>query len=274
MSVAQDIQNTRFKSVATITVSFLLAFLLIHILNTSLDMRLNNFGLEPRTLKGIIGIFTAPLLHGDWAHLIGNSMSFAALAGMLFYFYPKLAFRIMGISWITIGLLVWLTGRPSIHVGASGVIYALAAFLFLSGIIRRHYQLMAVSLIVVFLYGSMVWGILPGQPGISWESHLAGMLVGLGLAFYYRKQGPQKPKPSWETEEEAEENGDDGNDLIFLQTQSYFHSNNSLESNVNIHYSGKKQAKNKEKKSKQPIEEKDNNTAGFRFKPRRSEKNK
>ncbi|MEA1873398.1 MAG: rhomboid family intramembrane serine protease [Bacteroidota bacterium] len=269
MSVSQDIPNTRFKSVATITVSFLLAFLLIHILNTSLDMRLNNFGLEPRTLKGIIGIFTAPLLHGDWGHLIGNSMSFAALAGMLFYFYPKLAFRIMGISWITIGVLVWLTGRPSIHVGASGIIYALAAFLFLSGIIRRHYQLMAVSLIVVFLYGSMIWGILPGQLGISWESHLAGMLVGLGLAFYYRKQGPQRPKPSWETEEEEDmENNEDEKDFVFLQTQSYFHSNNSLESNVNIHYSTKKQAKRKQKKTK----EKDNNPSGFHFKPMKTRK--
>jgi membrane associated rhomboid family serine protease len=266
MSASQDIQKTRFKSVAITTVSFLLVFLLIHILNVSLNMNLNDYGLEPRTFKGLIGIFTAPLLHGDWGHLIGNSMSFAALAGMLFYFYPKLAFRIMGISWITIGLLVWLTGRPSIHVGASGVIYAFAAFLFLSGIIRRHYQLMAVSLIVVFLYGSMVWGILPGQPGISWESHLAGMLVGLGLAAYYRKQGPQRPKPSWETEEEMEKNEDD-KDFVFLKTQSYFHSNNSLESNVNIHYSSKKQVKNKKKGYKQPNKEKDNSTAGFRFKP-------
>jgi membrane associated rhomboid family serine protease len=238
MSASQDIQKTRFKSVAITTVSFLLVFLLIHILNVSLNMNLNDYGLEPRTFKGLIGILTAPLLHGDWAHLIGNSMSFAALAGMLFYFYPKLAFRIMGISWITIGLLVWITGRPSIHVGASGVIYAFAAFLFLSGIIRRHYQLMAVSLIVVFLYGSMVWGILPGQPGISWESHLAGMLVGLGLAVYYRKQGPQRPKPSWETEEEQD-------DESYLQVDSHFHTNHSLYQDVEIRYRSEKSQKSK-----------------------------
>lgn len=269
MSTSQDIQKTRFKSVAITTVSFLLAFLLIHILNVSLNMKLNEFGLEPRTLKGIIGILTAPLLHGDWAHLIGNSMSFAALAGMLFYFYPKLAFRIMGISWITIGLLVWLTGRPSIHVGASGVIYAFAAFLFLSGIIRRHYQLMAVSLIVVFLYGSMVWGILPGQPGISWESHLAGMLVGLVLAAYYRKQGPQRPKPSWETEEE-EEDEEDAEIDSYLQVKSSFHTNHSLYQDVEIHYKPEKSKNPKSKPKDQPKSKRLKKTqSGFTFNPKK-----
>ncbi|MDA3911593.1 MAG: rhomboid family intramembrane serine protease [Bacteroidales bacterium] len=263
MSASQDIQKTRFKSVATITVSFLLVFLLIHILNVSLNMSLNDFGLEPRTLRGLIGIFTAPLLHGDWAHLIGNSMSFAALAGMLFYFYPKLSFRIMGISWISIGILVWLTGRPSIHVGASGVIYAFAAFLFLSGIIRRHYQLMAVSLIVVFLYGSMVWGILPGQPGISWESHLSGMLVGLGLAVYYRKQGPQKPIPSWETEDEDEEEDP------FLQVNSSFHTNHSLYQDVEIHYKQESSSGVKAKDKKQTKDKANKETRdGFMFSPK------
>lgn len=267
MSVSQDIQKTRFKTVVITTGTFLLIFLLVHILNTSINMHLNQFGIKPRTLKGIIGIFAAPLLHGSWGHLLGNSMSFAALAGMLFYFYPKLAFRIMGISWISIGILVWLTGRPSIHVGASGIIYAFAAFLFLSGIIRRHYQLMSVSLIVVFLYGSMVWGILPGQQGISWESHLAGMLVGLGLAIYYRKQGPQRPKPSWETEEEEEEE-----EIVYFQTQAYFHSGNSTNQDIDIHYSSQNKQKTKSKKTVTQLKEKDAKTSGFQFKPMRSNK--
>lgn len=259
----KNIKNRRFKTTAFTVGSFLLIIFIIHLLNFSMDMALTNFGLEPRTFTGLLGIITMPLLHGDWMHLIGNSMSFLVLAGMLFYFYPKLSYRIFFISWIAIGVLVWFTGRPSVHIGASGIIYAFAAFLFLSGLIRRYYKLMAVSLIVVFLYGSMLWGVLPGQPGISWESHLSGMLVGLLLAVIFRKQGPQKPKPSWEETEEAEEE----KEIVFFQTKAYFHSSNSLESDLSIHYSTKPKEKKKTKQHKTEIQEKDNKNTGFRFKP-------
>ena len=103
------------------------------------------------------------------------------------------------------GVWMWIAARNGNHIGFSGVIYALAAFIFFSGVFRKHFRLMSLSLVVVFLYGSMVWGVLPIQPGISWEGHLFGALAGVILAFYYRGEGPQRPKYSWELEEELED---------------------------------------------------------------------
>ena len=105
------------------------------------------------------------------------------------------------------GIWMWIAARDGNHIGFSGVIYALASFIFFSGLIRRYYRLMALSGIVVFLYGSMVWGVLPIQPQISWEGHLFGAIAGAILAYYFRNQGPQRPKYSWELEPELEEVG-------------------------------------------------------------------
>lgn len=198
----------------------------VHILNISVGMSLNEFGIYPRAAKGLPGILLSPLLHGSWLHLISNSMSFIVLSTGLFYFYPKIGYKIFSISWLCVGILVWITGRPSFHIGASGVIYALASFLFLSGILRKHYQLMAVSLVVVFLYGSMIWGIFPNDPTISWESHFSGLVVGFFLAFIFRKQGPQKKVYSWEYEDDNEEIQNEG-----------FYSNHTHElENIEIKY--------------------------------------
>ena len=102
------------------------------------------------------------------------------------------------------GVWMWIAARDGNHIGFSGVIYALAAFIFFSGLFRRYYRLMALSGIVVFLYGSMIWGVLPIQPSISWEGHLFGAIAGIILAFYYRQQGPQRPKYSWEFDDYEE----------------------------------------------------------------------
>jgi membrane associated rhomboid family serine protease len=123
----------------------------------------------------------------------------------LFYFYRPVAFRVFFLTWIITGILVWLGGRSSYHIGASGLIYGFASFLFFSGIIRNNINLMAISLLVVFLYGGLVWGILPYDYKISWESHLFGALTGLALAITYRNYGP--PPPS-EIADENNENGE------------------------------------------------------------------
>jgi membrane associated rhomboid family serine protease len=166
------------------------------------DLDLIPFGILPRTLQGLKGILFSPLIHADLSHLTSNAPSLFLLMLTLFYFYRSIAYRIFFITWILVGILVWFGGREAYHIGASGIIYALASFLFFSGILRRYIPLMAISMLIAFLYGSMVWGMFPLLPKISWESHMLGVVVGIFLAIIYRKQGPKAPPPFWETDDE------------------------------------------------------------------------
>ena len=167
----------------------------VHVLNTSFDLDLARYGLLPRSIQGLVGILTAPLLHGDMEHLLNNAFSGFLLGWALFYFYPRIAGKVVAFGWLITGVLVWLVARPDRHIGASGVVYTMAAFLFTSGVIRRQRTLMALSLLVVFMYGSMIWGVFPIVPRISWESHLFGALVGIVLAFVHRQVPPAVQDP-------------------------------------------------------------------------------
>lgn len=167
---------------------------------------LYRYGVFPRSVKGLIGIVTSPFIHADFNHLIDNSIPLFILLIAIFYFYWEVAYPVFFLVYLISGMGVWLFARPSYHIGASGLVYGFASFLFFSGIIRKNIRLMAISLLVSFLYGSMVWGIFPYKDGISFEGHLAGGLAGLFLAYYFREFGPQQPKPSWEEEEEDIDN--------------------------------------------------------------------
>jgi membrane associated rhomboid family serine protease len=177
----------------------------VFLVNDSIPLDLRDFGLKPREFLGLIGILTYPLLHGDWKHITDNSIpAFVLLFGM-FSFYGRLGWQVLGWSWLMSGLWMWVAAREGNHIGFSGIIYALASFIFFSGVLRKYFRLMALSLIVVFLYGSMVWGVLPIQQGVSWEGHLFGAIAGAILAYYFRNQGPQRPMYSWELEDEEED---------------------------------------------------------------------
>ena len=126
----------------------------------------------------------------------------------MFYFYNKIAYKVFFLSYGIANIWIWIGARQAYHIGASGLIYSFASFLFVSGLIRKNMKLMAISLLVVFLYGSMIWGILPLQPHISWESHLMGAIAGIVLAIYYRGSGPKRRIYSWEMEDEDEEDED------------------------------------------------------------------
>lgn len=169
---------------------------------TALDLR--SFGLRPRTIEGLIGILTYPLLHSGWEHITNNSVTAFVLLFGMFSFYGRLGWQVLAWSWIMSGLWMWIAARDGNHIGFSGVIYALASFIFFAGVIRKYFRLMALSAVVVFLYGSMVWGIFPMNPQISWEGHLFGAIAGIILAFYFKQSGPQRPKYSWELEEEED----------------------------------------------------------------------
>lgn len=166
---------------------------------------LYRFGVLPRVGKGLLGIVVSPFVHDDLEHLFNNSAPIMVLGWLLVYFYPKAAGRVVLASWMLGGLWVWLTARDSYHIGASGIIYGMAAFLFFSGLLRRRIALMGVSLIVVFLYGSMVWGVLPIQPRISWESHLFGAVAGVVMAWFYRHVPPAHVPPPIVLEDDPEE---------------------------------------------------------------------
>lgn len=180
---------------------------LIKLVEWHWELRFTSFGILPRKVDGLSGILFSPLIHGDFTHLFNNSVPILMLGWTLFYFYKELAPKIVWWSWILSGLYTWISARTSYHIGASGLVYALFGFLFISGFVRRSNALIAISFLVAFLYGSLVWGILPWDKSISWEGHFWGLFAGFVLAFYYRKEGPQRKIHVWEEEFDEEHSG-------------------------------------------------------------------
>jgi len=169
--------------------------------------------LIPFVPEGLKGIIFSPLLHGSWEHLLSNSVPIAVLLFLLFQFYPDIALRVFSIGWLATGLLVWslppalfFDGQYTCIIGASGIVYMLFFFLFLSGIFRWNLKLLTISLLVVLYYGSLVWGVLPEElfsqlqepSRISWQAHASGAVIGIVLAYVYRLKGERKKKFIWQ----------------------------------------------------------------------------
>lgn len=185
--------------------SFLIIIWCIKLIELSLDTSFYYLGIYPQKIKGLIGILTSPLIHENFNHLLNNSIPFFLFAFATFYFYHPISFQVFFLTWIISGIWVWVGARAAYHIGASGLVYGLGSFLFFSGAIRKIPALAAISLIVVFLYGSMIWGIFPFIPDISWESHLSGGLAGLIIAILYRNEGPLPKQYIWESEIDEDE---------------------------------------------------------------------
>jgi membrane associated rhomboid family serine protease len=170
------------------------------------DWNFTSWGIKPRDFTGLRGVLFSPFIHGDLNHLFNNSVPLLILGWALFYFYKKIALRVVFWSYLLAGLYTWISARTSYHIGASGLVYSLFGFIFISGFIRKNISLISISFLSAFLYGSLIWGILPWDKSVSWEGHFWGLFVGLVLAVYYRKVGgPPRKKYSWEIEEELEE---------------------------------------------------------------------
>lgn len=200
-----EIEKKIFKYSLSIPVLIVGLFWLVKLVENTLGLDFSPFGILPLHLEGLPGIFLSPFIHGSYKHLLSNTVPFLILTFALLYFYRQLAYRIFLLIYLLSGLCVWLGGRESWHIGASGIVYGLASFLFFSGALRKDANLLTIGIIVVFLYGSMFWGIFPIKPEISWESHLWGAASGLLLAINYRHQGPVRPKASWENEPEDDD---------------------------------------------------------------------
>lgn len=159
---------------------------LIHLFQFLSYSDLGNWGILPRTDFGLKGILFSPWIHGSWSHLMSNTPPLFALLTLILYFYRRISFPAIFMIYLLTGILVWVFGRQVFHIGASGVIYGLVAFVFWLGIFRRNVRSVALAILVGFYYGSMILGVFPGQEGISWESHLLGAISGMIIAFLFK----------------------------------------------------------------------------------------
>jgi membrane associated rhomboid family serine protease len=191
---------------------FLFLIWAVKIFEISMELSLVEGGVFPRQISGLKGILFSPTIHGDWKHLLDNSLPVFFLSLALFFFYRDIAYRIWLLIYFIGGILLWGVGREAYHIGASGLIYGLATFLFLSGVIRKVRSLMAISLLVVFWYGGMVWGLLPFDYEVSFEAHITGAVSGILLAVLYRDQGPVPERSPLDDEEDDEEENEDENE--------------------------------------------------------------
>lgn len=185
--------------------AFVLAIWIVFWIEVRFGVDFTNFGVYPRTVEGLRGVIASPFIHSDMEHLFHNTIPLLVLSTSLFYFYRKLSWKILLYGLLVTGILTWSIGRPAFHIGASGIIYMLAAFLFFKGIFSKYYRLVALSLIVVFLYGGLLWYVAPIDPEISWEGHLSGLVTGLLFALIYKKNIVVTPKYEWEKDTYNEE---------------------------------------------------------------------
>lgn len=201
--------NDHFKfstGVVAYPIFFVLLIWLVFWFEVRFGFNFSKYGIYPQTFKGLRGVFLSPFIHGDIQHIYHNTIPLFVLSMALFYFYRPIAWKVIVLGIILSGFFTWYIGRSSYHIGASGLIYVLVSFTFFKGVFAKHYRLIALSLLVVFLYGSMIWGTLPLEEGISWEGHMGGLITGLLFALFFRKQVAKPKKYIWEQENYNEEN--------------------------------------------------------------------
>ena len=161
----------------------------------------NYLGVYPQKIEGLRGILFAPFIHSNLQHLFNNSVPLLVLTAALFYFYKNIRWKVLMFGLLFTGFATWLIGRPALHIGASGMVYMLVSFLFFKGIFSKQFQLTALSLVVVFLYGGLLWYVFPIDPKISWEGHLSGFGVGFLFSLWFKEIPVENKKYYWEKED-------------------------------------------------------------------------
>lgn len=199
---------------------FIILIWAVHLFQLLPGIDLTHYGVRPRYFEGIYGIIFSPLLHGGFGHLINNSIPFFALGVLIFFFFPRVAWRSIVMIYLLSGVFLWLLGNSQFfdilfgvpvtngyHIGASGVVYGFVAFIFWTGVFRRNLKSIILALIVLTYYSGMFLGILPNDEGISWEGHLYGGVAGIFTAYWFRSSIEEDEKPkkySWQLEPQSE----------------------------------------------------------------------
>lgn len=204
--------RANFRLAAKIALAFIAVLWAVDFFNVVLGLDLQRFGVRPRELAGAAGILLAPLLHAGFSHLISNSVPLFVLGTGMLYLYPNSALKVLPAVYLGPGIAVWLFGAASsVHIGASGLVYGLVAYVFAAGLIRRDRRAIAASMLVYFLYGTLVWGVLPIRPGMSWETHLVAALIGVIMAIALRHYDvPPRKRYDWEDETDGSDEIDSG----------------------------------------------------------------
>ncbi len=196
----------RFLRAVVISVVFIALLWWIKMIETWLGLSFSWLGVQPRTLHGLIGILTAPMLHGSVGHLINNTLPLLVLGVLSLSIYPRASKPALALIWLGSGVGIWIIGRESSHLGASGLSHGLMFFLFTLGILRRDRAAISAAMIAFFLYGGMLLTILPGDPQVSWEAHMSGAICGVLAAILWFRRDPPPPRKrySWEDEDDIE----------------------------------------------------------------------
>lgn len=216
------IHNNSLRDSIVVATSFALLIWLLKLLEVTFGVDLYHLGVLPRTHSGLTGIVTAPLIHGSWQHLAGNTLPTVLLGSMLIYGYPKSRFWALSGIWLLSGTGVWLFARSSYHFGASGLTHGMFFYLFVGGILRRDRRSAALLMVAFYMYGGMLLSILPRDPGVSFESHLFGAAAGALLAWTFRNWDPKpvRKRYPWERRPEEDETLEEEDPIIGDQWRS------------------------------------------------------
>lgn len=197
-AIEQD--RRRLRTAIKFSLLFVALLWMIRLVEDLFGLDLGRFGILPRHSSGLIGILTAPLVHASYTHLLTNTPVLLVLGSVVLYGYPRSARVLLPAVYLGSGAAVWLFGRPAYHIGASGLAFGIFFFVITTGALRRDRMAIALSMVVLFLYGGMIWGIVPGRPQTSFESHLFGAVIGLVLAFMLKNRDPRPPEKTYDWE--------------------------------------------------------------------------
>ena len=200
-------ERLRLRQAFIATAFFAALLWVIKLSELAFAMDLSGFGIYPRRPEALTGVLLAPLLHGSVAHLFANTLPLLILGTASLYGYPRAARIALPLIYIGSGAGVWLFARPAFHIGASGLTFGMMFFVFAMGLLRWDRRAIALSMVVFFLYGGMIWGIFPSAPGISFEYHFFGAALGVLLAVILRRIDPPPPekKYDWEGEDDTDD---------------------------------------------------------------------